>query len=207
MVAERAKSVKITDFFMDDEGYDENTSPDPVDWFLPDDALATVENPLDYFYCYFPVLHNDVEQPFVDDRLDFFVNPFDYDLQDFTKWSYPAFPPPPADKVWQRQWAPHFKVGYMLERALRFLVFSVSGSFWSSPDAQQLYIHSELALNTFRSPSNVYMPNLVVSELINQIKDRLKLSIFFDSLNATVVVDTFDTLRSSSNYLDIDRTS
>lgn len=183
-VADIAKNTRLTDF---DFG-DANIS---LRWHVPPDALASITNPDDYNFAYFPVLHRDTE---VGDgsstvKADFFANPWSYEDQEFVPWVPPI--PIPTDVAWQRRWAPHFKLKYVLQRTLEFLGFAQYGTIWDDPDFDKLYIHSELDLRLYRQSANNYLPGITIADFLTQLKDRLQLSFFFDSSNKRVNVSSY----------------
>lgn len=193
-VAELAKTTKLTDF---DFGDAFRTGL----YVVPSDAEDSIANPQNYNFAYFPVMHHDYEAPTGGAKIDFFANPWSFEDQAFEAWSAPT--PTPPEMQWQRRWCPHFKLKYVLRRALEFLGFTPEGPIWTDSDFDKIYIHSEASLRWVRQSANNYLPALTISEFLGQVKDRLRVFVLFDSIERKAVVWSFDGLIESENVQDL----
>lgn len=194
-VAELAKTTKLTDFdFGDGDVYGQ--------YVVPLEAQDTLDHPENYHYAYFPVMHRDYPTgEGTGAKIDFFANPWSYDNQAFEPWT-PTLPIPPG-LVWQRRWCPHFKLSYVLKRALEFLGYTHSGPIWNDPEFDKIYIHTEKNHFPFRLSANNYLPAIAIADFIKQIEDRLQLLFYFNSEEKSVYVSSFSSLLGQESVQDI----
>lgn len=191
-VAGIAKAALLTDIDFGDAYYMPNQLQAPI--FAED----TLRNPQDYGYAWIPIQQHDFPYGTSTERSDFFVNNWQYDQQAFK----PFDGTPTPDNVWR--WAPHFKLSYVLRKVLKYLGYDATGSFWDSERGQKLYIHSECAVGDFLQPANSYLPAISVADFVQQIRQRLRLGIYFDRLSRTVAVDNLDTvLGTAADHLEL----
>lgn len=193
LVADKAKETLITDIEFQDGVIHPGTEVPPPD------AMNTLVNPGDYNYAYFPVRARDhiLELEY----MDYFINPFDYQTQSFKNPGGPVVPP--YGTHYYYRWSPHFKLTYVFEVVMRFLGFEPQGTFWEDPRFENIYIHSEMFFNRPRPSTNNYLPAILVSDFINQVKNRYNLSIVFDGFENTVSVDAALTIISQHEVLDL----
>lgn len=101
-------------------------------------------------------------------------------------------------EVLQAGIAPFYKLSYILKKIFAYLKLDVGGEAFSSKEFNEIYIYTRNLPKFFVFESSLtYMPKMYIIDFLKQIKDRLKLSMDFDLMTATVLVETAETVMAS----------
>ena len=114
------------------------------------------------------------------------------------QWDHAAQKFVPHYEVLQAGIAPFYKLSYILKKIFAYLKLDVGGEAFSSKEFNEIYIYTRNLPKFFVFESSLtYMPKMYIIDFLKQIKDRLKLSMDFDLMTATVMVETAETVMAS----------
>jgi len=162
-VASKIKATYLTDILTDDADY----TLTGIDF----EAMmkATLENPDQYRYAFFPVWNDQLGSKLSDpSRVYNYYNTFDYDAQkSIARYQ--------SDKFALS--APFFKVSYILRQVLAFMGVNATGPWFDSVDGKELYIYTRRTISATQDgnsktsilPSMMYMPYITVADFLKFI--------------------------------------
>jgi len=190
-VATKVKNTSLRDIYTLDPD-DSMVSYDEFEIRMKDTCI----NPLKYPCVFFPVKNSSWSGSAGGELAYKWLNYWNHENQKFEiKYQ--------AGDIGNTAQVPFFRVSYILKKVLECLNFNVGGGYFTEPSAQNIYFFTRYRAFNQILPSLFYMPDLKIGEFLKQLAERLKISIDFDVLNNTVLVETPESVLSNSVIIDI----
>lgn len=102
--------------------------------------------------------------------------------------------------------SPYWKLTYIIKQVASYLGFTVAGSFFTNPETKNLCIYTRYADGSADIlPCMRYMPNILVTDFLKQIRERLHVAFDFDLRNQVLTVETFKSIKNSNELIDLSK--
>lgn len=162
--------------------------------------MDTVVNPDKYPFIFFPV-HNPGASDIPAEYKYDFVNYFNPATQQFQ-----ARPPAGWDEHLQFDFGqtPFFKLSYILQKLVEYLGYTAEGDVFTDPKLKNICIYTRISSIRYTiNPSMRYMPNMLISDFLQQLLDGKHLAVNFDNNRGVATFYTFAGILRNSKKTDI----
>ncbi len=100
--------------------------------------------------------------------------------------------------------SPYFKVSYILKQIAGYLGLRATGSFFTDDETKNISIYHRIAENNFVvMPCMMYMPDILLSDFLKQIRVRMHLAMDIDLISGELVVRTFKSIAAEETPEDL----
>ncbi|GAA4341663.1 hypothetical protein GCM10023149_54130 [Mucilaginibacter gynuensis] len=156
--------------------------------------LNTCQFPQNYNYIFLPIQNPNIGQAGVSSRGA--INYYNLDAQAFESGK-PSTPYSLAN-------TPFFKLTYILKNVAQYLGLTPDGDFFTDPYYDAIYIYTRMAFETgFIYPSMRYMPYMLISDFLKQLRERYYLAIDINLSTAKMTVSTFRNIKKGTKITDL----
>lgn len=99
---------------------------------------------------------------------------------------------------------PYFFVTYVMKRIIWYLGYTPVGAWFDDPDANRLVIDSCVGIDGLGvADMPYYLPDVLVTEFVKAIRTKESLLIDFNENDKTCLVDSWDGLLNSLDFIDL----
>ncbi len=163
---------------------------------------ATATNPDDYNAVFFPIFNPKQFEEQNNDNAYYFVNA--YTSNNFTPFKSSGIGTAPFTHTQ----SPFFKLTYILKKCCEFLGFKAEGNIFSDAAFIKKVIYTRIAHfnqngDVIHYNSNMYMPEMLLSDFIKSIAFRYQLCFSFDYALKKVNINTFKHLKENGKTHDL----
>lgn len=160
--------------------------------------LDSVKFPDKYPYIFFPVYNPGMATESQSGTWNF-VNFYDPTIQAFR-----TAPLSEVDFNWNFGQVPFWKLGYIISQVCKYLGFTATGSYLTDPDTRNICVYTRYASKKqFIYPSMMYMPNMLVSDFLKQVREREHVTIDFNLATGEATVESLASILRSKKVVDL----
>jgi len=185
-VAEKAKTVRITDIYTFDGFYGAVTAA----------YMKTVcSNPGAYPYSFFPV-YNDGWQSDPAPQMNPMINPWDHVAQNFSS---------DIGSTGRNQvlTCPFWKAKHIIVKVMKYLGFECSGSWMDDPESDHIYIYTRQTLILIYDSVLTLPKDMKIIDFLNILRKRFSISFSFNLFTGTVNIQSAKSILSSTDVVNI----